>query len=428
MAGLNFTLNIASQTLSNTQLAIQTSSNNISNASTTGYARETAVQVENAGLLTSSGWLGTGASISTISQTRDNFLEQQLMNATTSDSQYTKLASELTSIQSAASDSGTAGVSDALGSFFDSWGTLGQDPTSSSGQNGVYTSAADLASAIKSEYNQLNEISTTEIPGQITDTMDQANTLIDQIAQLNTAIAQTSASTSQPNQLIDERYQAMDSLSKLIPVSFSQNSNGTVTVQTTTSSGQQTIVSGGTGTHIDSTWTITGGQLGGLYTAQTDLKSYISQLNDFASTLITEANSTYGSAGPIFNGTDASSISASSTFLEGQTSSQLSTAAQAISDLQDTSVTFSDGSSSTLQSFLSGIQQNIGNDVDQANTNQTYYDSLKSQIQTQQQAVSGVSMDEEMVNIIQYQQIYQAAAKVVSTCSTLMTTAINMVQ
>ena len=49
-------------------------------------------------------------------------------------------------------------------------------------------------------------------------------------------------------------------------------------------------------------------------------------------------------------------------------------------------------------------------------------------LQTQQQSVSGVSVDQEMVNVIQYQQFYQAAAKVVSTVSTLLTTAIDMVQ
>ena len=64
MAGLSVTLNTARQTLTNTQLELQTSSNNISNASTTGYAVETAVQTSNPEILTSSGWLGTGATVS----------------------------------------------------------------------------------------------------------------------------------------------------------------------------------------------------------------------------------------------------------------------------------------------------------------------------------------------------------------------------
>jgi flagellar hook-associated protein FlgK len=70
----------------------------------------------------------------------------------------------------------------------------------------------------------------------------------------------------------------------------------------------------------------------------------------------------------------------------------------------------------------------VGDDVQTANDNQKFYDSLKSELQTQQQSVSGVSVDEELVNIIKFQQIYEAAAKVVQTTATLMSTAINMVQ
>ncbi|MGA2403449.1 MAG: flagellar basal body protein, partial [Syntrophobacteraceae bacterium] len=183
MGGLTLTLNTARQTLLNTQTQIQTASNNISNASTTGYSVETAVQTDNPAILTTSGWMGTGATISQITQARDSFLEQQLMNATAEDSQYTSLSSELTSIQAACSDSGDTGISSALGSFFDSWNTLAQAPTNLSGQTGVYSAAENLANAVNSTYNQLNQIA-TQIPGQIQDTVNQANTLIDQIARL----------------------------------------------------------------------------------------------------------------------------------------------------------------------------------------------------------------------------------------------------
>ncbi len=352
------------------------------------------------------------------------------MNATTSDSQYTSLSTELTSIQSACSDSGDSGISEALGNFFDSWSTLAQDPTSLSGQTGVYTAAQSLASSINSTYNQLNQIA-TQIPGQIQDTVNQANTLIDQIAQLNTAIVQTSTSTSQPNDLIDQRYEAMDSLSKLIPVSFSQDpATGMVNVNTTDASGSLAVVSGGTGTPITTSSTITGGQLGGLLTAQTDLAGYMSQFDDFASTLMSQVNSitTTNLGTAVFSGSGAATITASNSFLSGQTSTDLGASANAMGVLQDTPVTFTDNSNATLQNYLSNIQETVGDDVQQANNNQSFYDSLASQLQTQQQSVSGVSLDQEMINVIQEQQVYEEAAKVVSTVSTLWTAVINMVQ
>jgi flagellar hook-associated protein 1 FlgK len=431
MGGLSVTLNIAGQTLQNTELEIQTSSNNISNAATTGYAIETAVPTENPAIQTVSGWLGMGASITQISEARDSFLEQKLMNATTDDSQYTTLASELTSIQAACSDTGNTGISQALGNFFDSWSTLGQDTSNLSTQSSVYSSAQSLASAVQSTYNQLEEYASTDIPGQIQNTVDQANSLIDQIAELNTAIAENTTSSNQPNTLIDERYQALDSLSELIPVSFTQDpTTGTFTVNTTDSSGSLTIVSGGTATPITTDTTITGGQLGGLLTAQTNLNGYIDQLNDFASTLISQVNTIAeaNGASDVFSGSDASSITASKTFLTGVSSSQLSTLSSAMADLQDTQVTFEDNSTATLQQYLSNIQQTVGDDVQSASDNQTFYDSLKSELQKQQQSVSGVSVDEELVKIINYQQTYEAAAKVVQTSSTLITDLMAMVQ
>ncbi|MDR3570023.1 MAG: flagellar hook-associated protein FlgK [Syntrophobacteraceae bacterium] len=425
MASLAVTLNTAEQTLMNTQTELATSSNNISNASTAGYARQTAVQTENRQVLTTNGWMGSGASISTISQARDDYLEQQFMNATSSDSQYTTQTSQLTTIQTAAMDSGNSGISQALGNFFDSWSTLAQNPTAPAEQTAVYSAAQNLATSIQSTYGQLSNVN-DQITSQVTNTVNQANTLLNQIAQLNQNI-QASNATAQPNALLDQRYQSMDNLAKLIPVSFTTNSDGTVDVNTTENSSTVNLVSGRTvvGT-VASDSGITGGQLGGLLQAQTNLSGYMSSFDDFAGTIAGQVNSVSGLN--VFSGSNSSSIAANSGFLSGLTSDQLSSVTQSMANLQDSAVSFSDGTTGTPQQYLSNIQQTIGQDVQGANNNQTYYDALKSQLQTQQQSVSGVSVDEEMVNVIQYQQIYQAAAKVVQTVSNLMSTVINMVQ
>jgi flagellar hook-associated protein 1 FlgK len=371
--------------------------------------------------------LGAGASVTTISQARDGYLEQQLMSAGSNDSQYTTLASELSTVQTAALDSGASGISQALGSFFDSWSTLAQNPTAPAEQTAVDAAAQNLAGSIQTTYGQLSNIN-DQITTQVNDTVSQANVIINQIAQINQDIqASTPNATSQPNALIDQQYQAMDSLAKLIPVTYTKNSDGTVDVNTTESGSTVNLVSGQTvQATIASDSGITGGQLGGLLQAQTDLGGYMSSFDDFAGTLASQVNSVSGLS--VFSGSDSSSITVNSGFLSGMTSDQLSTVTQAMAGLQDTGVTFSDGTTSTLQQYLGNIQQTIGSDVQNANNNQTYYDALQSQLKTQQQSVSGVSVDEEMVNVIQFQQIYQAAAKVVQTVSTLLNTVINMVQ
>ena len=425
MAGISLALYTAEQSLLNTQTELATSSNNISNANTPGYARETAVQTENPQTWTTPGWMGTGASITNIAQARDNFLEQQLMNATTGDSQYTSLASQLATVQTTASDSGANGISQALGNFFDAWSSLAQNPANSSEQSQVYSTAQNLASSIQSTQSQLGSMG-GQITSQVADTVTQANSLINQIAQLNKSV-QCASPLSQPNTLIDQRYAAMDSLSKLIPVTFANNTDGTVDVSTIENGSAVNLVSGQTvAAQISSTSAIGGGQFGGLLQAQNNLNSYMTQFDNFADTLSGEVDSV--STLPVFSGTSASTITANSGFLSGKSSSQLAAIAQNMSGLQDTAVSFPDGGSSTLQQYLGAIQQTIGTDTQQANSEQSFYDSLKSQLQAQQQSVSGVSLDEEMVNVIQFQQIYQAAAKVITTTSSLLSTAINMVQ
>jgi flagellar hook-associated protein 1 FlgK len=205
-----------------------------------------------------------------------------------------------------------------------------------------------------------------------------------------------------------------------------------VTVNTTTADGLLPVVSGATAFPILASSFFTGGQLGGLQTAQGNLAEYISQLNTFTSTLMTQVNTISEGKPPnaalaVFSGAGASSITASTTFLSGQTSADLSSCAQAMGDLQDSQVSFSGGITATLEQYLSNIQQNVGDDVQQANNNQSFYNSLQTQLQTQQQSVSGVSTDQEMINVIQEQQVYEEAAKVVETVSNLMNAVLSMV-
>jgi len=216
-------------------------------------------------------------------------------------------------------------------------------------------------------------------------------------------------------------------------VSFSQDpTTGMVDVNTSESTGSPAVVSGGEAFPISADSFFTGGQLGGLQTAQGNLESYMNQLNTFTDGLMSQVNSITEGDPPnvalaVFTGSGASSIAASTTFLNGQTSDALSSWAQALGDLQDTQVSFSDGTTATLEQYLGNIQQNVGDDVQQANNNQNFYDALQTQLQTQQESVSGVSTDQEMINVIQDQQIYEEAAKVVETVSDLMSAVMSMI-
>ncbi len=77
---------------------------------------------------------------------------------------------------------------------------------------------------------------------------------------------------------------------------------------------------------------------------------------------------------------------------------------------------------STFSGYLSSIQQQLGLDEQNAAAQGSFYESLRLQLENQQQSVSGVSLDEELVDLLRLQQVYQAAAKIVQYTSAMMET------
>ncbi|MEN6441094.1 MAG: flagellar hook-associated protein FlgK [Syntrophobacter sp.] len=443
MGGLSLTLEIAKKTLLNTQVEINTTSHNISNADTEGYARQTAVQTADYATRTYGGWIGNGSSISSIVQSRDQFIEAQLRDATSNASKYSTLASQLKSVQSSFSDDGSTGISEALGKFWDSWDQLSQNAEGVSEQTSVYATADNLAETIRTSYEQLSTYATDTIPSEIEDTVKDANSLIHKIADYNTAILKSETSSSKANDLRDARYQALTELSALIPVDFTEDANGIATLTTTDASGTVTLVTGGkVNNELATDSTISGGKLGGLRESLDDVNSYMDRLNSFAEQLITNVNQLHAKTtdgtndGPeVFTatGTDyAATITASTDFLSGQDATEEASRAVALSGLQDTNVTFTftdptePSTTSTLSSFLSDLQERIGSNTEVAKTRQTYYGTIETSLSQQQQSVSGVSLDEELVQIIKLQHIYQAAAKIIDATSSLLDTVVSL--
>ena len=344
---------------------------------------------------------------------------------------------------------GENGISNALGAFWDSWDTLQQDTQSTSSQTGVYSATESLVQTISNAYTDLNELATGTIPSEVSDDVSKINSLLSQIANYNQAIMRNEPQGVNANDLRDARYKALQDLSELIPIDYTENPYGALTVTTTDGGSPVTLVQDQLAgslqydsatnlidyTQADGTSvapasnSITGGSLGGLLTSIADVNSYITDLNDFAATLITQVNTLHSqnSGLAVFTGTDASDIGTPANFLSGQTEVNESPRALAISNLQDTKVTFLDGSNSKFSGYLSNIQKTMGTDGNNASTQLDYYSNLHTELQTQQQTISGVSLDEEMVDLIKDQQIYQAAAKIISQVSVMLNAVINMV-
>jgi flagellar hook-associated protein 1 len=92
-----------------------------------------------------------------------------------------------------------------------------------------------------------------------------------------------------------------------------------------------------------------------------------------------------------------------------------------------TSKTMNNGTD-TLSSSYANFINNIGNVTDQLQTQSTSQTAVLNQVTSQQQSVSGVNLNEEASNLIEYQQLYQANSKVIQTAQTLFQTLIGIFQ
>lgn len=445
MAGLNSTLEIARNTLLNEQVQIQIASYNIANADNTAYARQKANLTANPATRIQAGWIGTGARIDSITQVRDQYVERQLLASTAQESEYSTRAGLLETLGTYVNDTGNTGLSAELGDFWDAWDTLSQDPTGTVARQGVISAAESLAESFHTTQTNLTAMK-DDLQSQTGDTVEKINSLLERIADYNYSIIGMESGGDSANDLRDLRYQALTKLSAELGISFIEEDNGAVTVTLQDGSDTITLVSDNksgelaydTGTGLVSYTdtegsaftpdpnTLSGGTLAGLLSSLAEVTAVNDQLDTLVSEFVDQVNALHssGTSGvSVFDGNTMADITVSSDFANPDNVN--GEQASAIADLQNTKwVNLND---STFTGYLSSIQQQIGLDEEEATSQAEYQQALVNYFQTKQQSVSGVSIDEETIDLIKFQQIYQAAAKIVNTTQGLLTTIIEMV-
>ncbi len=174
-------------------------------------------------------------------------------------------------------------------------------------------------------------------------------------------------------------------------------------------------------------------------------KLQISAKDGYSFNMGTDTTGLYAALGlnTYFTGTDASDIAVNSRITTnvdnlcaghvdaaGQANTGDSTTTTAIGELVDTKVSIStlrNGTvSQSLSGYYSGLVSKVGADTSQADYQYTYTNTLASDLDDQQQAVSGVNLDEEMTNLIKYQHAYTAAAKLITTADELFETVLSL--
>ena len=395
-------------------------------------------------------------------------LDQQQQLAASSGSRLTALDTlQALFTPASGSSSSTAGdIGSDITSFFNSFSSLEANPTDNSLRQSVLSTASTLAGDISGAAASLNS-QRSALDQEAAGTTSQVNALTGAIAQLNQQI-QTTSPDADAGTLEDQRQEDLSQLSQLIGINqITTQNNG---LEITTTSGQL-LVSEGTSyqlttgmvngvtdffvnnTDITAQLASGGGSLGGYLTARdTDIPSSLSSLDQLAYSISTSVNK-QNNAGTDYDGVEgnvansanvALNIFSEPTTVAGSAASmsvvmtdpnQIAAAgagdgtgddtnAIALAALNSSTSTIVDGQ--TPINYYSNFVTTLGSTVSSVQTENTAQKASVTQLQTQNDALSGVNLNDEASSMTTLERSYQAASQVFAMLNTIMASALNL--
>ena len=451
------------------QAGLTATTNNLANVNTTGASRVRVSAVDTSTALTDGTTLTSGASVASITRARDSLLDATYRTQSSTAGYWSVKSGDLEYMQqllseyTAADGTSSDGLQELVNDFFSGWNALAEDTTSTSARQEVVDSADSLISGLQDIDSQLQQLQTDAVSG-VQDGVDSLNTLASQVAGLNQQITVAEAGGKEASYLRDQRDALIDQMSALADVAVSETSgvfsvaiNGATLVSGNTS---RELVVSGTGTTSDPVvvkWADTGKGVGIAsgsieayledadqtgyetvdgsslpYDYSADATSSISimrqALNDLLTTVATKINTLQTSGGGValFTATDTSQALSitnievnpdmeedPSLIVTGATDGDNSIATAAY-DLSDDDIFSYDGLGMDVSAFYQSFISWIGTAGDNAASSLETQAALVTQVDTQRQSTSSISLDDEMSNLIIYQNAYNASVRIMS--------------
>ncbi len=275
-------LNIGLSGLSAAKTNLSVVGHNITNVNTPGFSRQDTVQNTRTPQFSGAGFVGSGTSLNDIRRSYSEFLTTQLRSSTALNADVKAYKSQIDQLDSLLAGT-TTGITPSVKSFFSAMQTAAEDPANIPARQLVLAESEGLARRFNTIYDNISS-QNEFINKQMVVTGDQINRLAKSIAEYNDAIARVGSSGHPPNDLLDQRDEAIRQLSAFIGVTVvAQDDNsmnifigsgqplvvGSKASQLEVTQGRSdptrfdvNFVSGGAKQNI--TTMITGGEMGGL--------------------------------------------------------------------------------------------------------------------------------------------------------------------
>lgn len=443
------------------QSGLSTVSQNIANVMTPGYTRQgvllATVQPLQSGALSA----GSGVAVPSLIRFSDGYKSLQMWQAASNLGQYQTSQPYLTQLEQVMGDDKSS-INAGLDAFFSALNAASVEPTSSPLRQQVITSADALAQ----RFNSLNTVLSNQrasVYQQRTAVVTQINGLNTSIADLNQKIAAAQATGVSTSGLVDERDQKIDTLAGLVGVQVVDQADGTRSVSLR--SGQPLVVGAVASTLViqgnpDGTQSLKlnfaketfallsddlGGQLGGLNDYEQDvlaplMKSVSDMAGEVASKFNTQLAAGYamdGTAGQPLFVYDATSSTGMLKVRPGAVAQDLAFSNSAtlpgnsdnllaLIDLKKQPITVSSLGSVLLGDAYTQLTSRLAMGSQQNQASLSTAQTVRNQAESSWKSTSGVNQDEEAINLMQYQQMYQANMKVIAVANELFDSTLSM--
>jgi len=469
MSGLFSSLNQSVQALTAQSLALNIAGKNLANLNNASYARQRVIFGDRGTVSTPQGPASMGLEALGVQQIRDSLLDQQVTREIALTSSYTSQQQILQNAQanlgqtinntaatnSTGSSAGTGGLGAALDDFFNSFQSLAASPTDVGERQTLLQKAGILTDTINQTDANLAQVQ-TDATAQIQADVGNVNQMLATIANLNKEIG--SVEIGKPNSAVDlrdQRQATLELLAAKLPVTTSPGANGMLQVTMKDASNNDVVLVDDANVTGPVTFTGTGltagasatavqfssGSIFGALTARDGaVQDMRNSLDAISQQLVTSVNAAYNpsnaAGGNFFDpaGTTAATI----TLQAGLTATSLTAGVGAAGDNSialavaavgnqtfSTSGPTPDAISGTIGQYYGGAVSALGQALASTNTLVDNQTSVQSLVQTQRNSVSGVSLDEEMADLVRYQTAYQASARVFTIVDGLLDTVVN---
>ncbi|MFH0734173.1 MAG: flagellar hook-associated protein FlgK [bacterium] len=451
--GVNSLLDMTARSLAVYQKALAVTSNNISNANSTSYTRQRVLlgpeASENFGSLS----IGMGVKIVDIQRLKNQALDNQIVKYNSSQSFSEKQSTVISQVESLYSEPSELGISNLLSSFLNSWEELTLNPTSAALRTSVVQNAQNLSVKGQSVYEGLEEMR-TDLGKEADNTVKDVNNYITQLSTLNKQIYESTIVGNSANDLLDTRDKYIEDLSKLVNINVIMDSDNVANISiggvyavgrlskiefaAVQENGKLQIKTADGNTALN----LSGGELYSLQKSyNTDIKSYQTQLDSVLNSVYDEVNNLHTTG---YTTTDPPETGIK--FFESYQNGILVLNNDIVDDVNKIAVSAdgSDGNNEiaskiaslktkklanglTMSDNYSNLVSSIGYEKVLQDQNAESFDLVLSQLQEQKSNYSGVSLDEEMVDVLKFQRSYDASAKLIRIADELLNTLLNMV-